>query len=1730
MEEAAGYEDSADEDYVDNDEAPTSRRRAHSAKSAKSSRGKRTPAKRPRSSRRRSINSDSDDDEDLEISMNESIEDDDEYVDDAPKNARGLKKRRAAIKTKYRETDNDELSEEGFEDQDEEEEEEEGERGQGNGGDDNHNDNDDDAEMLDVGAGGSDLEDQDGEDEDHPESIIIERKSLILSIPTTETGAIRGTARILSRTPATATRTASKTISAPPTIATPAPVTRSSARAASVDVNLDMLELTSSGRHSRPARQSTRSPERLRLKLLQPKEPEPILEEDEIISSQAPADDSLPGQGPVLENEILQFTQQSETAHLEALDTVPAGTQDQDQEQEQEQEQGQEKPATRRSRELQMLDQLPEDYVPESQHNNPDDDDDEPLLPNPRRSLRRRTQSVASSTQPTQLGTKRPAATAPATSVTPRKTRSSVRNLRPRSGRPSRSQKRGEEDDDFKPDEEGDDDDDDDESERSAPRGTQNNDESDQSPQRRLRPRGARGESFVDGEGEAQELAEEVANLAPSPRRRLRPQIHKISYETKTKPRRSATKKVDYRLFPSELPPIDDEDFEVAQNPTTTVSTTGGPRWKRQMFSTYGPFGGAGGGLPLFGDVGGMEALGGADSDSSDDEFGNRKKLGSAAGLPGLGAETVPGVAGTVANLGKIKDRQSMADNDPLGVDQNVNFDSVGGLQGHIDKLKEMVSLPLLYPEIFQKFHLVPPRGVLFHGPPGTGKTLLARALASSLSSEGKKVTFYMRKGADALSKWVGEAERQLRLLFEDARKNQPSIIFFDEIDGLAPVRSSKQEQIHASIVSTLLALMDGMDGRGQVIVIGATNRPDSVDPALRRPGRFDREFYFPLPNVEGRRAIIDIHTRGWQPPVPDDLKDKLAEITKGYGGADLRALCTEAALNAVQRRYPQIYRADKKLLIDPAQIHITPRDFMISTKNIVPSSERSSSSAAAPLPPTIEPLLKTTLLNFEKELDKRFPRNKTLTALEEAQYEQPTDQSFGTEILQQAFQTSRFHRPTMLIRALVGQGAHYIGAALLNHLEGVNIQSFDLPTLLGDSTRSPEATLVQLFAEVKRRKPSVIYLPDFARWEDALGSTVIATFNALLRSIKPSDPILLLGLLEQTQVTSSVTLRHRFGFVGRCEYHLSHPSDLERRSFFQTLVQYIRMAPSELQDPDFRKKRDLEALPLAPVEVEKKGPSKDDLKATKKKDRQTLNLLKIRIQPIMDQIKKNYRRFRTPAIDEHQITYLFEEENPNIITSDLPLEQRAEFRPFEKDTDKHGVHGLREVASGKFFYNLDITTIEKRLSNGYYKRPSDFLADIKRIAKDARQCGDYDRQIKGNELLANVEVDIGTMETTDPAFVAECENVYTRELEREKLARERAKLAEEEDSFAFRPQQEMNVPPQGNNEMLNEQHPGPIVLGESFDGSQRPVHASDFSTPTKAGGSSKPINGAQDLTQASFDISDSGHLANDHTNSTLSGFQADVQMSNHDESNSSNSGQTIAPKSFISWGAPPPVPYHGQRPATTGISQDSHQGSYGHDNSTGQAALKQDPSNQSKDSNQQPLLSDVRPTNSFSRTDPEPNFSLFPKLIPGDSRLPNTQAEENLPWSYQPTISPGGGRAYADFNNTSTDSMGTTKSFNISSFREYENVSTENSVPQSNQLVLGEDKLESLLEYLVVKTTAFDVEQLETVHAELVQCIWEKRGEWNRNHVIDAVHTKMEETYREIQLASQSQRDEVFT
>jgi len=232
-------------------------------------------------------------------------------------------------------------------------------------------------------------------------------------------------------------------------------------------------------------------------------------------------------------------------------------------------------------------------------------------------------------------------------------------------------------------------------------------------------------------------------------------------------------------------------------------------------------------------------------------------------------------------------------------------WESVAGLKDVIRCMKEVVILPLLYPELFDNLGLTPPRGVLLHGHPGTGKTLVVRALIGACARGDKRIAYFARKGADCLGKYVGDAERQLRLLFQVAEKCQPSIIFFDEIDGLAPLRTRQQDQTHSSVVSTLLALMDGLKSRGSVVVIGATNRPEAVDPALRRPGRFDREVYFPLPSIEDRASILSLHTQKWPKPITGSLLEWIARKTPGFAGADLQALCTQAAINALKRNFP---------------------------------------------------------------------------------------------------------------------------------------------------------------------------------------------------------------------------------------------------------------------------------------------------------------------------------------------------------------------------------------------------------------------------------------------------------------------------------------------------------------------------------------------------------------------------------------------------------------------------------------------------------------------------------------------------------------------------------------------------------------------------------------------------------------------------------------------------------
>ena len=266
-----------------------------------------------------------------------------------------------------------------------------------------------------------------------------------------------------------------------------------------------------------------------------------------------------------------------------------------------------------------------------------------------------------------------------------------------------------------------------------------------------------------------------------------------------------------------------------------------------------------------------------------------------------------------------------------------INYEDIGGLTEEIKKIREMVEIPIKHPEIFQRLGVEPPKGVLLHGPPGTGKTLLAKAVANESEAH-----FTLLNGPEVMSKFYGESEKKIRDIFENAEKNAPSIIFIDELDAIAPKREDVSGEVERRVVSQLLTMMDGLKNRGKVIVIGATNRPNAIDPALRRPGRFDREIDISVPDKAGRLSILKIHTRGM--PLTKDVKlEELASVTHGFVGADLESLAKEAAMNVLRALLPE-FKLDEEEKIPEhllEKLKIKQSDVIDALKGVRPSAMR---------------------------------------------------------------------------------------------------------------------------------------------------------------------------------------------------------------------------------------------------------------------------------------------------------------------------------------------------------------------------------------------------------------------------------------------------------------------------------------------------------------------------------------------------------------------------------------------------------------------------------------------------------------------------------------------------------------------------------------------------------------------------------------------------------------------
>ncbi len=266
----------------------------------------------------------------------------------------------------------------------------------------------------------------------------------------------------------------------------------------------------------------------------------------------------------------------------------------------------------------------------------------------------------------------------------------------------------------------------------------------------------------------------------------------------------------------------------------------------------------------------------------------------------------------------------------------SITYEDIGGLDNELEQVREMIELPMRHPELFQQLGIEPPKGVLLHGPPGTGKTLMAKAVANEVDAYFTNIS-----GPEIMSKYYGESEEQLREVFDEATENAPAIVFIDEIDSIAPKRGETSGDVERRVVAQLLSLMDGLEERGQVTVIGATNRVDALDPALRRGGRFDREIEIGVPDKDGRREILQVHTRGM--PLSDDIDiEQYAESTHGFVGADLASLTKEAAMNALRRIRPELDLESDEIDADVLEsLRITERDMKEALKGISPSALR---------------------------------------------------------------------------------------------------------------------------------------------------------------------------------------------------------------------------------------------------------------------------------------------------------------------------------------------------------------------------------------------------------------------------------------------------------------------------------------------------------------------------------------------------------------------------------------------------------------------------------------------------------------------------------------------------------------------------------------------------------------------------------------------------------------------
>ncbi len=466
---------------------------------------------------------------------------------------------------------------------------------------------------------------------------------------------------------------------------------------------------------------------------------------------------------------------------------------------------------------------------------------------------------------------------------------------------------------------------------------------------------------------------------------------------------------------------------------------------------------------------------------------------------------------------------------------QRLSYEDVGGLRGQVRRIREMIELPLKYPEVFERLGIDAPKGVLLSGPPGCGKTLIARIIAQETDAQ-----FYTISGPEIVHKFYGESEAHLRKIFEEAGRKGPSIIFLDEIDSIAPHRDKVVGDVEKRIVAQLLALMDGLKSRGKVIVIAATNLPNAIDPALRRPGRFDREISIPIPDREGRREIIEIHSRGM--PLNDDVElNIVADVTHGFVGADLEALCREAAMSALRRLLPEIDFSAAEIPYERlTALTVTMDDFRSALCEVSPSAIR------------------------ELFVDIPDVRWKDVGGLDDIRRRLIESVQWPIKY-PELYQQAGVKPPKgLLLAGPPGVGKTLIAKAIANE-SGVNVISVKGPALMSRYVGDSEQGVRDLFHKARQAAPCIIFLDEVdsvvpARGEGSTDShvaeRVLSQFLSEMDGLEELKGVFVMGATNRADLIDPAMLRPgRFDEI----IELGLPNEEARK---QILTVHLRNKP----------------------------------------------------------------------------------------------------------------------------------------------------------------------------------------------------------------------------------------------------------------------------------------------------------------------------------------------------------------------------------------------------------------------------------------------------------------------------------------------------------------------------------------------------------------------------------------